>query len=371
MNFSLPRVFVVPVGNVLPTSGTTATLADNQFGIFLPSYAPATAGNAAAAEYLFLAQGRPDESMNLKTIKSDKIYATKVKKKVKVTGEDTARLQISSLTDITAHCGETISVTIRLNSKYIDRIFSGNGLTRTYTLSTPCCDCDGDPCEEIAAADLQALVDEAVLKINQDPIVSKYASAFRTGTGATSGLSVSGRAITEDGQSCDITVNGYEYDAVFFRMWMYKGADTMMDYVDFFNTCEQVATYTVVQTATYPRNTAAQVRLVEQREASYTKPAFKERFADPNFNALYHTNVVDGTIYTQYLIQFDNPESPNTWSQAVNQDSTVIIFAPTAQAAGIEAILEAKFGAFSDTQSGPDISTTSTSSTTSTTTTGG
>lgn len=368
MNFAIPRVFVVPVGNSLPVSGTTATLTPNQFGLFLPSYAPATSGNIAAAEYFFAAQGRNNNDLNMRSIKSDKIYATNVKKKYKITSEDTARVQISEISDLVAHCGETISFSIRLLSNNINRSFY-NGLTRTYTISTPCCECDGDPCAEITADQYEDLVDEAVTKINADVFVNRYASAYRTGTGTSSALVVSGKA-PETLESCDLTVNSYEYDGVLFRMWAYKGAPTTQDQIDF-DSCESIGTYTVLQTMTYPRGSSDQVALAEKRAFSYTVPQFKQRFADVNFNGIYHSNVVDGQFYDQYVIYFVNPESPNTFTDTSDMLSMVTIFVPPAQAAALEAILEAGLGTFEDA-SGADISTTTTStssSTTSTTTT--
>ena len=57
-DFSLTTLFVVPVGNTLPSSGSTQNLTAGQVGIFLNDYSVATAGNIAAAPYFYVAQGR-------------------------------------------------------------------------------------------------------------------------------------------------------------------------------------------------------------------------------------------------------------------------------------------------------------------------
>ena len=54
MTESLITLFVVPTGNALPTTGTNANLTGTQFGIFLPTLAPATVATAASAKYLSL-----------------------------------------------------------------------------------------------------------------------------------------------------------------------------------------------------------------------------------------------------------------------------------------------------------------------------
>jgi hypothetical protein len=55
-DFSLTTLFVVPVGNTLPSSGSTQNLTAGQFGIYTNAYAVATTGNIGAAPYFYLAQ---------------------------------------------------------------------------------------------------------------------------------------------------------------------------------------------------------------------------------------------------------------------------------------------------------------------------
>ena len=48
-DFSLTTLFVVPVGNTLPSSGSTQDLTAGQFGLFRSDYTVANAGNIAAS----------------------------------------------------------------------------------------------------------------------------------------------------------------------------------------------------------------------------------------------------------------------------------------------------------------------------------
>jgi len=57
-DFSLTTLFVVPVGNSLPSSGSTQNLAAGQVGFFRSDYTVATACNIAVSPYFYVAQGR-------------------------------------------------------------------------------------------------------------------------------------------------------------------------------------------------------------------------------------------------------------------------------------------------------------------------
>lgn len=369
MDFSLTRVFVLTPSQTLPVSGTTATLTPNQVGIYNQNYAAATAGNAAAAKYLFVAQGRPDTSLNLKSIKSDKIYAKNVIEMYKIVAEDTARVQIWSASDWNMHCGEEVTITIRAFSSYINTSFA-NGMTRSFPVSTGCCACDADPCAILTGTDVDAVIDQIVAKINADTLLNRFVVASRSGSGVTADLVVSGKPITKYGEPCDLNAFPYEYDAVNFRVFAYKNPPTTQDLlVD--DPCDVFATVSLVQALSYPRGSSDQVAQIEKEFYAYKIPSFKERYNVSGYNPLFDSNVVDGTFYDEYVIKF-YANDPITWADYVFQDATVRLFIPTGQGATIETILETGLANIFSDVSGPNISTTtssSTSSTTSTTTT--
>lgn len=361
-DYSLIRVFTAPVGNTIPTSGTTATLTANQLGIFLPSAAPATAANIGAADYFFFAQGRPNADLNLRSIKSDKIYLNKVIEKYKITSEDTTRNKIIALTDFTASCDESVSVTIRAFSSYINTSFY-NGMTRSFTHQTPCCECGESPCAELSAQDIQDMVDDFADKINADTLFSPYVNAARVGSGATSQLWIQGELLPAEVDAANDPMNfPYEYDTVNFQVFAARAPFTTQDLV-IDDRCDVFATVTTLQDISFPRGTYDQVRKVELEYAPYTVPAFKTKYKDNNYNGLLHINAVPGTLYTEYVIKCQNPESLNNWGVFIQQDFTVRLFIPAASAAAFETIMVAKLGAFPD-KSGPNISTTTSTTTT-------
>lgn len=361
-DFSLTRVFVLPVGNTLPTTGSTATLAANQFGVFLPSYAPATGANIAAAEYIFFAQGRPNTDLNLRSIKSDRVFTAKVISKYKITSEDTTRNKIIAATNFTAACDESVSITVRAFSSYINASFF-NGMTRSFTHQTPCCECGESPCAELSAQDIQDMVDDFANQINADTLLSPYVNAARVGTGATSQLWIQGELLPAEVDAANDPLNfPYEYDTVDFQVFAQRAPFTTQDLV-VDDRCDVFATVTTLQQLSFPRGTYAQVRKVELEHAAYTVPAFKTKYKDNNYNGLLHLNVVPGTLYDEYVIKCQNPESLNNWGEFIQQDFTVRIFAPTAVAAALESLIETKIGDFVD-KSGPNISTTTSTTTT-------
>ena len=71
-DFSLTSLFVIPVGNTLPSTGGPQDLVAGQFGFFLDTYAVANAGNIAAAPYFYVAQGRTNTYLQ-GSKRSDKI----------------------------------------------------------------------------------------------------------------------------------------------------------------------------------------------------------------------------------------------------------------------------------------------------------
>src|SRR5688572_4613348 len=124
MDFSLRTLFVVPVGNTLPTTGSTEDLTAGQTGFYDENY-DVTDGTGSP-EYIFVAQGRTNKYLEASK-KSDKIKLSKVKVWYKVDGQATAAVQITDISDIVAKCGEDITFTFRMHSSYIDTT-SYNGL---------------------------------------------------------------------------------------------------------------------------------------------------------------------------------------------------------------------------------------------------
>jgi hypothetical protein len=364
---SLTTLFVLPVGNTLPTTGSTEDLTAAQFGVYLPDYTVATTGNIAAAKYIYLAQARKENTPGLSTKRSDKIDKTKIKKWYKIVSEPDVPTQSTVLSNWSVSCGEDISVTIRLHSNYVDAGFF-NGRTQSVTVKAPCCDCGGSPCEDISAADTEALVDAIIAKFKQNPITTAYLDFYKLGSGATTQLVVIGKPLAPDGTICgDIAINPYWYDRAWFRVFAYKGADTTADFL-VFDRCDQVADVAVTARALYPTGSSAQIFHEEKRYYSYQTSAFKHLFRMTGYNGAFETYVVDGQYYDQYYLEFVPQDVDYNWGDFVPQDAAVLLAVPTGQTTTLETLLTTYLGA-PENKSAANVTTTTTTSTTSTTTT--
>lgn len=369
--YSLRTLFVFPVGNTLPSSGSTENLSNRQVGIFKDAARTvATAGNVSTANFIQIAQGQ-DLSIGSKI--SDKIKSTKVKKWYKVTGNATAANEIWTLSSFVAKCDQAVTLTINAHSSYLDTI-SFNGLTRSVTIQTPCCDCGADPCTEIAN---ETLIDLLLAAINRDIAASvitgpnaltigTFFTFEKIGTGASATLTITSKPITAYGKFCDVALNPYEFDRIWFRTWVYNGPETTVDFL-VYDRCEAAATAVVSQRSSFPRGTSAEIEQLEIDYYSYQSP-FKHLYRMSGYNQYFVSDVVSGTIYDTYYIVFDELDQDDSWTPNLKEDETVILAIPQGATAGTEAILVAYLGAITNA-SGAAVTTTSSTTTTSTSTT--
>ena len=101
--YSLTTLFVVPVGNVLPTTGSTQNLTAGQFGVFKDDARTiANNGNIATAKFIQFFQGHEATiGASIGSKPSDRIKASKVKRWYKVSGNATAANEIWTVSDFT------------------------------------------------------------------------------------------------------------------------------------------------------------------------------------------------------------------------------------------------------------------------------
>lgn len=370
--YSLRTIFVVPVGNTLPTSGSTENLNDRQVGVFKDTArTAATSGNVSSANFIQIAQGQG--ALNLGSKISDKIKSTKVKKWYKVTGSATAANEIWTLSDFTAKCDQTVTLTINAHSSYLDTI-SFNGLTRSVTIQTPCCDCGGDPCEDIAN---ETLIDLFLAAINRDIAASvqnvagsltigSFFTFQKIGTGSNAVLTITSKPLTRYGKFCDVALNPYEFDRIWFRTFVYVGPETTVDFL-VADACNTAATAEVTQRSSFPRGTSDEIAQLEYDYYSYQSP-HKHLFRQSGYNQYFVSDVVDGQIYDTYYIIFDELDQDDSWTPNLKEDETVILAVPQGQTSSLETILTTYLGSITN-ESGVAITTTSSTTTTSTSTT--
>ena len=381
-DFSLTTLFVVPVGNTLPSSGSTQDLTAGQVGIFTSDYTVATAGNIASYPYFYIAQGRVNTYLQ-GSKRSDKISGcptgssckTNVTEWYKSLGCPTPVNQVTDVVDFTVKCGEIVTLTLRGFSSYLNTLYF-NGFTRSVTVNAPCCDCGGDPCTD---TDVPALIDSLILKLeshapgdNPDNIyLSQFYQFQRLGDDQSAFLRITGKPLTAYGQPCDIAAFPFEYDRFYFRTFIFSGPATTADFiVD--DPCNKVAQPVIIQRSNYAVGTSAEVQQLEKNFYSYQAGYLKHLYRMNGYNENFESWVTDGTIYDLYYIKFNEYDrSAYQWGDYIMEDSMVILAVPENATSAIEAILVAGLGAVAgDTAC---ITTTSTTTTvwpsTSTTTT--
>jgi len=380
-NDALTTLFVLPVGNSLPSSGSTQNLAPGQVGVFKNDYTVANAGNIASAPYFYVAQGRINTYLQ-GSKRSDKIAGSlnaggnsNVTDWYKVSGCPVAVTQVTDVSNWTAKCGDIVTLTLRAHSSYLDTLYF-NGFTRSVTVQAPCCNCGGDPCADV---DVPSLIDAFIFKLEQqapgtnpDNIsLNDFYQFQRIGNDANAILRISGKALTKYGQPCDVAAFPYEYDRMYFRTFVYSGPATTADFIVADN-CNLVATAAVVQRADYPKGTSDEIKQLEKNYYSYQAGYLKHLYRMAGYNENFESWVTDGTNYDTLYIRFVEFGKGNyTWGDYIPEAEQVIIAGASADLSAIQTVLEAALGAaVNDSQC---ITTTSTTTTvwptTSTTTT--
>ena len=370
-DFSLTTLFVVPVGNTLPSSGSTQNLTAGQFGIFRSDYSVANAGNIAAKPYFYLAQGRTNTYLQ-GSKRSDKIAGcidgsckSNVTEWYKVSGCPLPATQVTDVSGWNVQCGDIVTLTLRAHSSYLDTLYF-NGFTRSVTVQAPCCECGGDPCVNV---DVPALIDQFIFQLtlqapgnNPDNInFNDFYQFQRIGNDANAILRISGKPLTKYGQPCDVAAFPWEYDRMWFRTFVYSGPATTADFI-VADACNIVADAQVTQRASYPSGTSDEIKQLEKNFYSYQAGYLKHLYRMAGYNENFESWVSDGTTYDTYYIKFNEyDKSAYSWGDYIKEDSMVIIAAPQALSAAIEAVLEAGLGLVASDNA--CVSTTSTTTT--------
>lgn len=374
-DYSLTTLFVVPVGNTIPSSGSTQDLSAGQVGFFKPDYTTASSSNIddAGVKYFYVAQGRTNTYLQ-GSKRSAKIAGylqnggsnkTNVTEFYKVAGCPTPAVEIWQVNGFEVKCGDIVTLTIRAHSSYLDTLYF-NGLTRSVTVQAPCCDCGADPCDTV---DVPALIDQFIQKLEQQApginadnlILSNFFNFTRIGEGADSILQIEGKPLTVYAQPCDVAAFPLEYDRMWFRVFVYSGPATTADFL-VTDSCDIVANAQVTQRSTYATGTAADIKQMEKDYYSYQAGYLKHLYRMGGYNENFESFVTDGQTYDTFYIKFTDLDQSYTWGDYIKEDQMVIIACPTSTTAAVEAILEAALGAVAADNA--CITTTSTTTTT-------
>lgn len=365
-DFSLTTLFVVPSGSTIATANSTQELTPGKVGIFKNDYSVATAGNIAAAPYFYVAQGRTNNYLQ-GSKRSDKIgvaintitgnaqnivtKSSNVTEWYKVVGNSTAVNQITEVSGWNVKCGDTVSLTLRAFSSYIETLYF-NGFTRSVTVQAPCCDCGGNPCDTV---DVPALIDAFIAKLEQQAVgtnpdnisFNTFFSFERDGDDANAKLVITGKPLTKYGQPCDIAAFPFEFDRMRFNTFVYAGPATTADFIVDDN-CNVVATTAIVQESNYPRGGSEEVKQLEKNFYSYQAGYLKHLYRMNGYNANFESWVSDGSTYNIYYIKFnDLDKTAYQWGAYVPIDSTIVIAVVknSAEETALSNILTAALGA--------------------------
>ncbi len=338
MDFSLTTIFVKPVDVALGT-GTTSALTPGQIGLFNKGFqTPAT---GASLEFV-VAQGRKPNEVPQTTKKSDLIRRSNILRYSRSRAVTSASVKIVDVRGFTAKCGEEVTLTLRVFSKYLNVSYA-NGLTKSFTIQTPCCGCGADPCVEVAVGEL---VDQFVGLIN-DSVLGDYLTAAKVADGDSFKITLTAKELEQDPVSSSLDNFVYDgYDVVDFYAYAYKGPATTDDaIVD--SCCDVFATVETVATPTHIIGSYPEIIQLEKRYYSYQTGVFKDVNCDPDSNPVYASNAVPGTFYDQFLITFRPVRTTNTWEDAVDLDETVLIYVAVDEADDFATALNAVVGAAS------------------------
>jgi len=383
-DFSLTTVFVVPVGQTaLPSSGSISTqnLTAGQVGLFASNYEAVDDTDIANSPYFYVAQGRENTYLQ-GSKRSDRISGcgesgnckSNVTEWYKVSGCPTAANQITDVTDFSVQCGDTLTLTLRASSSYINTLYF-NGFTRSVTVQAPCCDCGGDPCTDV---DANALINQLIAKLTaQAPGINPDNISFNTfftfeNFGGTI-LRITGKPLTVYGQPCDVAAFPFEYDRMSFRTFVYSGPATTADFI-VADSCNVVANSVITQRASYATGQSAEIAQLEKNFYSYQAGYLKHLYRMNGYNENFESFVSNGTTYDTYYIKFNEyDKSAYQWGDYIMEDSTVIIAAPNADvstiSADIQEVLEAALGTVDDINACITTTTTTSTAAPSTTTT--
>ena len=270
------------------------------------------------------------------------------------------------MTNFTAQCGDTLTLTLRAHSSYIDTLYF-NGFTRSVTIQAPCCDCGGDPCVDV---DANILINELIAKLTAEaPGINPDNISFNTfytfeNVGGTI-LRITGKPLTKYGQPCDVAAFPFEYDRMSFRTFVYAGPATTADFI-VADSCNIVAEAVITQRSSYPTGQSEEIAQLEKNFYSYQAGYLKHLYRMNGYNENFESWVSSGVTYDTYYIKFNEiDKSAYQWGDYIMEDSTVVISAPNSStsgiAASIEAVLVAALGAVAG---GNDCITTTTTTST-------
>jgi hypothetical protein len=283
MNHKITQIFPV---SALRTTGATSAVLERELAAFSPSLATnlgaAPANPPAEFKLVFGSGSSKFGTFKTSTIKQSNILSvTKTNADLSVVQQVThiGYDGVSTATPVFA-CDEEYVVTLKIDEYWSKGIYQPM-IQESIRVKTACCsECSGG-CDALDAEDY---MDEIVLKINANPLLSKYVIAAKVGSGSDWGVSITGKALDEFGNACVPDAVPYVFNLVRFKVSVHPGPYNTQDF-DIEDPCAPWAiTYTT--DIKYPIGTKAAMAELERHFFGNNLPATHEarRYWNPIYN---------------------------------------------------------------------------------------
>lgn len=229
----------------------------------------------------------------------------------------------SSAATPTFACDEEYVVTIKIDEYWSKGIFQPM-IQESVRVKTACCSECGGNCD---ALDAEVYMTEIADLINANPILSKYITAAKVGSGANWGVKLTGNALDEFGNACVPDAVPYVFNLVRFQTTVHPGPMTTMDF-DLEDFCATWAITTTQQIA-YTIGAGAALAELERNFYSNNLPATHEarRYWNPIYNndsdALLFVNSTK--YYNMYEVVYNENSPVGFEKKSTNTHSVVVL----------------------------------------------
>lgn len=336
MNHKITQIFPV---SALRTTGATTAVLKKELAAFSSDLGTNLGGTPAAPAEFKLVFG--SGSAKFGSFKSSTIKQSNIVSVTKTNADLSILQQITyigfdevSAATPTFSCDEEFSVTLKINEYWSKGVYQPM-IQESIRVKTDCCDTCSGGCDNL---DAEAYMTEIAAKINANPLLSKYVTALKVGSGANWGVKLTGKVVDEFGNACVPDAVPYIFNLVRFKVAVHPGPYNTMDF-DLADGCSPWA-ITTTQEIKYPIGDKAAMAEMERHFFGNNLPATHEarRYWNPIYNEdsnefLYVPSFGATNGFEMYEITYLE-DSPVGFEKKTRNLHSVIILSEEAGAAG-------------------------------------
>ena len=282
MNHKITQIFPV---SALRTTGATTAVLEKELAAFTPDLATNLGGTPSAPAEFKLVFG--SGSSKFGTFKSSTIKQSNILSVTKTNADLSVAQQITyigydetSAATPSFSCDEEYVVTLKIDEYWSKGIYQPM-IQESVRVKTACCDTCSGGCDDL---DAETYMTEIAAKINANPLLSKYVTALKVGSGANWGVKLTGKAVDEFGNECVPDAVPYVFNLVRFKVAVHPGPYNTQDF-DIEDGCAPWA-ITTTQEIKYPIGAKAAMAEMERHFFGNNLPATHEarRYWNPIYN---------------------------------------------------------------------------------------